>query len=314
MLATRLLSMVKFSITKASRLVEILSTRTTWFLSRVKRFTLKSTFLNYKTGAIGSERYSAITDEYGNYSITIPVGQTQINEDLEVTSFTGAYSQIVNGVTYSYDDAIYQNISTTSFLVGAGDQKVVNVTISDKPTFATESLDRSVDVYGEVYVAAESIGYDSTGAVESIVKTLDGLNDDVTIKVSHNSDSRQIYYTIGVSKGLFDETINFYDSWDFSDVIVTLMKTAKTVEEDDSSSEKFTHYYVLKNQTTRNIQYLTGTYSAISKSVSLSDSYMETLDYDMGTSEIYFTPSNISDVLGITDGSPDYECYNPMGW
>lgn len=270
---------------------------------------------SYKNGSAGTKRYSAITDENGNYSITIPVGQTTISDNIEVKAFVGYYGEIVNGVTFSYDDAIYQASNATEFSVSAGDEKVVNVNLTEKPEFATEGTNRSVSVSGSIETYKEVVVYDSNNNFSDIGSTPADLdNSYVMVKVSHATDERSIYYTLTVNDGGYADDIYFYDTWSFGDVTVSLVRPKEVIEESAADSKKFTHYYVVKGEESVSKQYLAGSYNSLDQSIQLVDSYMDELSYEFTLEYLKFTPADLSTVKGITYGSSDYEYYNPMNW
>ncbi|MFR9554990.1 MAG: hypothetical protein SNH56_03235 [Rikenellaceae bacterium] len=273
---------------------------------------------NFKSGASGVERYSTMTDEFGNYSITIPVGQNSISDEVDVASFVGVYGEYVNGEYCQYDDAIYQSASPTSFSVSNGDNKLVNVTVSDTPIFAPETIDRPVNVLGTVEVDAEKRSLDDFYNIIDIIKGTDPYdNGEVIITLSNTSgsDSRTIQYTLSVDDGEYDEYLYFYSSWSYDDVLVTLSMEDVEVSDSDKDSSKFLHYYVVKGNTTASYQYLSGTFSLDSgASKQLYTSTTKESVCEFSTVHVSFTPSGDETIKGITYNDTDYEYYNPMGW
>ncbi len=271
---------------------------------------------NYKEGSAGFERYSATTDANGYYTITIPIGLNTINDYVDVAPFVGKYGEIVNGVVYNYDDAIYQEPTRTSFSLVSGENKTVNVKIINKPTFATEGLNRSIDVLGKIWVYEEVVVRDIYNTFENISVSNSELDrEEVVVKVSHDTDSRSIYYTITVDDGEFDEELSFYDSWGFDEVTMTLMRSREVITEDQVDSDKFIHYYVMSGEADARKQYLSGSYNEIFQSQRLSNSYMEESECVFNDEYLLFTPENLNYVYGINPyNTSDYEYYNPMNW
>ncbi len=280
-------------------------------------------YSSYKSGSTGKESFTSVTDEEGNYSISIPVGANDISGTVEVKAFVGTYGQIVNGVTYTNDDAVYQDGNTETFsAVGSGDEKVVNVDITTAPTIPVETLDRSITVYGEATVISESIvlnSFDTFSYVSTTAAELDNVTLLVKLYNNNGSDSRTITYYVDVESGDYEESLPYYDSWDIDDIAVKVTAPKRVITSYDSTSSKFVHYYLEASDTTNpKKQYLTGYYPEVSSITYLSSSSspLEIKEFELNSIYVNnFTPDNLDSVYGIDlSNQTEYKYSNPMYW
>lgn len=271
-------------------------------------------YSNYKQGSQGKKTFSAETDENGNYSITIPVGATEISGVVKVEAFVGTYNEMVNGVSYTREDAIYENGNTKSFnSVGQDDEKVVNINIAAKPTFPTETLKRTITIFGEAKVIAEEILLNSYNSFYGLSTQMDDL-DNVNLLVELSNpyrDSRTITYKVNVNYGKYKQTLSYYDSWDIDDIriVVTAQKR----------SDNFMHYYVRANST--NVPYkqsVSGYYheASVVNYIRSSASYLSSKEFELTDILVTeFTPDNLDNILGIDySNRSEYLYFNPMNW
>ncbi len=271
----------------------------------------KINYSEYSDMAVGTKQVVATTDEYGYYSLAIPVGQKAINFSVQPRAFEGEYAGYLNESAEVLPTTAFFEASEQSVSVLSGEIKVLNdFEMKPSVTAPIESRNMQIKVSGKVKVQAEEA---TTNAAKDITGAKKGSADatcKARITFSNTNDSRKIIYNdVSVKEGVYTLTADLYDVW-------KLDETEILVEALPYITAEFPHYYYLIEDKQWKRQDLEGIYEKTDNGGQTVGASASLVPFNPATITMDFTPTNKSVIRGIgnknvdedSDGKTIYSC------
>lgn len=281
--------------------------------------TIKVPYDAYKSGSDGEKLYTTTTDANGNYSISIPATSTVAQATIDVLPFYATYGTLNNdGTITTTDNVLFNNTTITtgaSISIEQGDIQIANIEIN--PTLTTDQPERNqeITIKGKVTRDYEAPVPDAYGDIISSIKsTKEVPSYPVRVTLTINNERSIVYNTTTDSNGEYNITANFYETWDYSNVIVRAQVDANYASID--SERAFEHYYKTNTSTKWQKQKLSGVYSSAQRTASASDNN-KFIALSIANVNQAFTPEDYDIIYGIgntVDSEYGYEYHNPMNW
>lgn len=286
--------------------------------------TIKVPYDAYKSGSDGEKLYTTTTDANGNYSISIPATSTVAQATIDVLPFYATYGTLNNdGTITTTDNALFNNTTITtgaSISIEQGDIQIANIEVNPTLTTTQPERNQTITIKGKVTYLGE-IRAENSNIEEYVSGPIAKSNQPLIVYLFNNSSNEPtiVYNLTTDEKGEYNLTAKFYETWDYSDVIIVAEVEASYAA---TNSEKAFKHYVLEYSTDEwSVQNLSGVYSNAYQ-LTQASSNNKFLILEMADIQQTFTPEDYSIIRGI--GNPDvdkdengvriYRTKNPMGW
>ena len=273
----------------------------------------------------GDKMFTAVCDANGFYTVEIPVGQAAITgANVYTRPFVGTYYELTNAQIME-TTASFPETSTAVDIENGKTFMAANMVVSKDVTTPNFSRQQVVTLSGQI---AER--YEKWTWIDPTDRTLGdtvlvGVQDATKavqlqlefVNMSNPSSERLIYNVTTDATGAYNLTVNLFDTWNISDVVVKV--TAK------SYLNEVTHYYQIYDEDNKDwksqTQQVSGYYAGTQTTDYLNDGD-KLIGHTFGKMILTFVPDYAKEkIYGIgntsidmKDGKIIYTSSNVLGW
>lgn len=263
-----------------------------------------SSYDNIAPASKGEKQFEVVTDENGNYELSIPVGQNAIVVNVQPRDFETSYNKMVNSslvATTARFSAESQSVSVQN-----NDVKVLDIKMEATDVADLTTRNQEVTITGKLLVPVEKAKLDDNKETNGSEKSTTIAKCKVCITITNSgSTEKLIYNNISLNEeGYYTLKAKLYDEWELSSTIVTV------APQSSYRDDEFPHYYYnfasdkwLKQSISVIYQ---GGSGSVSATTNLSDNY-KLMDCKISDIVMRFRLVDSSTIRGIGNPEVDYD-------
>lgn len=273
----------------------------------------------------GDKMFTAVCDANGFYTVEIPVGQAAITgARIYTRPFVGTYYELTNAQIME-TTASFPETSTAVDIENGKTFMAANMVVSKDVTIPNLSRQQVVTLSGQIAeryekrtwidVTDKTLGDTVSAGVQDATKAVQLQLE--FVDMSNPSSERLIYNVTTDATGAYNLTVNLFDTWNISDVVVEV--TAK------SYLNEVTHYYKRYDEDNMDWKYQTQQVTGYYEGTQTTDDLREgdkLIGHTFGKMILNFVPNYAKETIyGIgnididwKDGNLMYHSDNVLGW